>query len=136
MRAKCGYRLWGRARAHLTRNPPCVSDRSTAISWGYESAAPSHSQFIDYNQMQGTRDFSAFLTVPKAIEFLNENNWQQVAANCRELAHSNYVRFCDLLNTQPLCPVTDEFLGQMCSMLIKTSEPQKLQRLLYEKYKI
>lgn len=106
------------------------------ISWGYESASPSHSQFMDYHQMQGTRDFSAFLTVPKAIEFLNENNWLQVAADCRKLAHSNYLRFCNLLNTEPLCPVTDEFLGQMCSMLIKTNSPEKLQRLLYEKYKI
>ena len=106
------------------------------VSWGYKSVMPSNSQFIDYHQMQGTRDFSAFLTVPKLIEFLNENNWMQVAADCRKLAHSNYQRFCDLLNTQPLAPVTDEFLGQMCSMQIKTTETEKLQRLLYEKYKI
>lgn len=106
------------------------------ISWGYESAAPSSSRFIDYHQMQGTRDFSAFLAIPKAIEFLNENNWEQVGADCRALAHSNYQRFCDLLNTEPLCPISDEFLGQMCSMLIKTDEPEKLQRLLFEKYKI
>ena len=106
------------------------------VSWGYQSAAPSHSQFIDYHQMQGTRDFSAFLAVPKAIEFLKENNWPQVAADCRKLAHSNYQRFCDLLQTEPLCPITEEFLGQMCAMLIKTDEPEKLQRLLFEKYKI
>ena len=106
------------------------------VSWGYKSAAPSNSRFIDYHQMQGTRDFSAFLSMPKLIEFLNENDWPQVAADCRKLAHSNYQRFCDLLNTQPLAPITDEFLGQMCSMQIKTTEPEKLQRLLYEKYKI
>jgi len=106
------------------------------ISWGYQSAAPSHSQFLDYNQIQGTRDFTAFLTVPKAIQFLQENNWDKVAAHCRTLAHKNYQRFCTLLGTQPLCPITDEFLGQMCSVPIKTTEPEKLQRLLYEKYKI
>jgi len=106
------------------------------ISWGYQSAAPSSSRFIDYHQMQGTRDFSAFLAIPKTIEFLNEHNWPQVAADCRQLAHSNYQRFCDLLKTEPLCPISDEFLGQMCSMLINTAEPEKLQRLLFEKYKI
>jgi len=106
------------------------------VSWGYESAAPSSSKFLDYHQMQGTRDFSAFLTVPKAIEFFKENNWEQQAANCRQLAHSNYKRFCDLLNTQPVCPINDEFLGQMCSVPINTNEPEKLQRLLYVKYKI
>ena len=106
------------------------------ISWGYEAAMPSGSQFIDYHQMQGTRDFSAFLSVPKAIEFFKENNWKEVTKQCRQIAHSNYQRFCDLLNTQPLAPITDEFLGQMCSMQIKTSAPEQLQRLLFEKYKI
>lgn len=106
------------------------------VSWGYESVAPSISQFLDYHQMQGTRDFSAFLTIPKAIEFLSENNWQQVAADCRRLAHSNYLRFCGLLKSQPLAPVTDEFLGQMCSTSINTDQHEKLQRLLFEKYKI
>ena len=106
------------------------------ISWGYESAKPSDSQFLDYHQLQGTRDYSAFLTVPKTIQFLNENHWPEVAAVCRQLAHSNYTRFCNLLNTQPLCPITDEFLGQMCSIPISTSQPEKLQGLLFEKYKI
>ena len=106
------------------------------ISWGYESAAPSHSQFLDYNEMQGTRDFSAFLTVPRAIQFLKENNWEKVSADCRELARNNYQRFCDLVGSKPLCPLNDDFLGQICSIPIKTNAPEKLQRLLFEKYKI
>ena len=96
----------------------------------------SASKFLDYHQMQGTRDFSAFLTVPKAIEFFEENNWPQRATECRNIAHSNYQRFCDLFQTQPLAPISDEFLGQMCSIQIQTSEPEKLQRLLFEKYNI
>ncbi|PQJ12171.1 aminotransferase [Flavipsychrobacter stenotrophus] len=107
-----------------------------AVSWGYESAAPSHSRFIDYHQMQGTRDFSAFLTTAKALAFMQENNWEQVAANCRQLAQNNYERFCTLVGSTPLCPVTDEFLGQMCSIPIKTTQPEKLQRHLFEHYKI
>jgi isopenicillin-N epimerase len=106
------------------------------VSWGYESTYPSNSQFLDYHQTQGTRDFSAFLTVPKAIQFLQENNWQQVAVDCRNLAHTNYIRFCNLLGSQPLSPVTDQFLGQMCSVPIKTLQAERLQRLLFEKYKI
>lgn len=107
-----------------------------AVSWGYESAAPSSSQFLDYHQMQGTRDFSAFLTVPKAIEFMKENNWTQVAADCRELVRANYQRFCDLVGAQPICPIEDTFLGQMCSIPIKTSQPEKLQRHLFGHYRI
>ena len=106
------------------------------ISWGYESAMPSHSQFLDYHQQQGTRDFTAFLTVPKAIEFLTINEWEIQSKKCREIAHSNTLRFCNLLNTIPLCPITDEFLGQLCSIPIYTNEPETLQRHLFEAYKI
>jgi isopenicillin-N epimerase len=106
------------------------------VSWGWESAAPSHSQFLDYHQMQGTRDFSAFLTVPKAIEFMREHNWEGVAADCRKLVRDNYMRFCELVGSNPICPVTDEFLGQMCSIPIRTDSPEKLQRHLLEAYRI
>ena len=106
------------------------------VSWGYESAAPSHSQFLDYHQMQGTRDFSAFLTVPAAIDFMKQHIWEQVAADCCTLVQKNYQRFCDLLGSAPLCPINDTFLGQMCSIPIKTATPEQLQRLLFEKYKI
>jgi isopenicillin-N epimerase len=106
------------------------------VSWGYESAFPSDSGFLDYHQMQGTRDFSAFLTVQKALDFMQENNWGKISDDCKILARNNYTRFCELLGTKPLCPVTGEFLGQMCSMEINTGEPEKLQRYLFEKYKI
>jgi isopenicillin-N epimerase len=106
------------------------------ISWGYESAMPSHSQFLDYHQLQGTRDFTAFLTVPKAIEFMHSNNWEEQAANCRKLVQANAQRFCDLLGTKPLCPINDTFLGQMFSIPIHTKEPETLQRDLFEAYKI
>ncbi|MBS1635331.1 MAG: aminotransferase class V-fold PLP-dependent enzyme [Bacteroidetes bacterium] len=106
------------------------------VSWGYDSAFPSHSRFLDYHQMQGTRDFSAFLTVPAAIAFLEENNWPEVARECRNLVQRNAPRFCELLKTQPLCPITDDFIGQMFSIPIQTEQPEALQRLLFEVYKI
>lgn len=106
------------------------------VSWGYESAAPSHSQFLDYHQMQGTRDFSSFLTIAASIRFMNENNWTAVSENCKKMARENANRFCELLGTKPLCPISSEFLGQMFSIPVHTTEPEKLQRLLFEKYKI
>lgn len=106
------------------------------ISWGFDSAFPSQSQFIDYHQLQGTRDFSAFLTVARALEFMKAHDWEKVAAGCRKLVQENAMRFCGLLGSTPLCPVSDEFLGQMFSIPLKTAQPEKLQRLLFEKYKI
>lgn len=106
------------------------------VSWGYESDFPGESQFLDYHEYQGTRDISAFLCTPKVIEFLEENNWKEKASACRKLVLDNYQDFCDLLNTKPLCPITEEFLGQMASIPIRTSKPLELKEMLYEKYKI
>jgi isopenicillin-N epimerase len=106
------------------------------VSWGYESAMPSHSQFLDWHQTQGTRDFSAFLTIPAAIKFMRENNWEQVSAQSKKLVRDNALRFCELVGSKPLAPITEEFIGQLFSIPIKTNEPEKLQGHLFEKYKI
>lgn len=106
------------------------------ISWGYESLAPGESQFLDYHELQGTRDVSAFLCTPKVVEFLEQNNWKAVSNSCKQIVLDNYQRFCDLLNTKPLSPITTEFLGQMASVPINTDKPSELKTLLYDKYKI
>ena len=106
------------------------------VSWGYESVAPGESQFLDYHETQGTRDISAFLCTPNVIDFLEENHWKEKSKACKKLVLDNYQRFCDLLNTQPICPITEEFLGQMASIPIVTNNPNELKELLYTKYKI
>ena len=55
------------------------------ISWGYDAEKPSHSQFLDYLQWQGTNDMSAYLTIPDTIKFLKERNWREVSEKCKEL---------------------------------------------------
>ncbi|HRD37204.1 MAG TPA: aminotransferase class V-fold PLP-dependent enzyme [Bacteroidia bacterium] len=106
------------------------------VSWGYEAFFPSDSKFLDWHQMNGTRDYSAFLTIPKAIEFMNQYQWKEVSDRCKKLVRDNALRFCDLAGSQPLCPISDEFLGQLFSIPINTKEPEKLQRHLFEHYKI
>lgn len=106
------------------------------VSWGYESLFPSESQFLDYHEYQGTQDVSQYLCTPKVIEFLETNNWKQVSNDCKKIVRDNYQRFCDLLGTKPICPITDEFLGQMASIPVKTSKPMELKELLYTKYNI
>lgn len=106
------------------------------VSWGYESLFPSDSRFLDYHEIQGTRDISAFLCTPKVIDFLEENNWKQQSETCKKIVLDNYQRFCDLVGTKPICPITNEFLGQMASIPIRTNKPLELKELLCEKYKI
>ena len=107
-----------------------------SVSWGYKSISPSDSLFLDHHQMTGTRDFSAFLTIPKAIEFMQDNHWSQVAISCNELLLRNAQKFCDLLGSQPLAPLTQAFFGQLFSIPLRTSNPIKLKHILYSDYKI
>lgn len=106
------------------------------ISWGYDSAFPSSSIFQDYHQAQGTRDFTAFLTIPESIRFMKEHKWDEVAKACRELVRLNATKFCELLETGPITPVTEDFLGQMFSIPIKPLSPERLQRYLFQTYNI
>jgi len=106
------------------------------VSWGYDSEAPSGNRFLDYHELQGTRDISAFLTAPAAIKFLQENDWETKSRECRELISANYKRFCDLVGSQPICPITEEFLGQMCSIPINCDKPAVLKDLLFDNYQI
>lgn len=106
------------------------------VSWGYESVAPGESQFLDYHELQGTRDVSAFLCTPKVVEFLEENNWKAISESCKQIVLDNYQRFCDLLNTKPLSPLSNEFLGQMASVPINVTNAAELKELLYSKYNI
>lgn len=106
------------------------------VGWGYENEVAIESQFLDYQEYQGTRDEAAFLTAPATIAFLEKHNWPEKAAVCRQLILDNYAIFCELLGSKPICPLTAEFLGQMCSIPIQTTAPLLLKNILFEKYKI
>ncbi len=106
------------------------------VSWGYKSMSPSHSTFLDYHQTNGTRDFSSFLTIPDAIQFMEENHWDDVSRECRELVIHNAPTLCKLLGAVPLAPLNDIFIRQLFSASIKTAEPEKLQSHLFEAYHV
>lgn len=102
------------------------------ISWGYNPNGTFH----EYHQFNGTRDFSAYLTVPKAIEFMRKWDWEAVSADCRQQVLKNAPKLYDVLNTSPLTPLNDSFLAQMCSAEIKTTSPEQLHDLLLSDYNI
>lgn len=106
------------------------------VSWGFNALFPSASEFLDHHQMNGTRDYSAFLTIPAAIEFMEQHNWWQVAAECRKIVIDNAPAICDILQSQPLAPLEGDFIYQLFSTPIKTREPEKLHDLLRDKYRI
>jgi isopenicillin-N epimerase len=106
------------------------------VSWGYDSATPSSSLYLDYHEGQGTRDYSAFCTVPACIEFMQHHKWHDVAASCRKMVHESAAAFCELLQCKPLAPLTDDFVGQMLSLPLRTQKAEELQSTLFRDYKI
>ena len=106
------------------------------VSWGYKAFKPSSSAFLDYHQMIGTRDFSSFLTVPACIEFMNEYKWTEVGSRCRQMVLNEASRFFDLLDAEPISPLNEDWIGQMISIRLNTTEPENLQKLLFHKYRI
>ena len=106
------------------------------ISWGEAGDDPGPSQFLKDNQYQGTRDSSAFLAVPTAIDFQKEHNWDTVKKSCRELNRRTRNRAYEIIHTDPICPNTEEWLGQMASVEVDVNNEQTLKDTLLETYKI
>jgi len=105
------------------------------ISWGKE-VDPSASSFIYENQYQGTRDFSPFLSVSSAINFQKNNNWDAIKEKCRSLTKQTLLILRDILKTELLCPVNDDWLAQMASIELPVKDRLKIKKTLLNNYKI
>ena len=106
------------------------------ISWGYQSDTPSHSQFIDYHETTGTRDFSAFLAVPSAIDFMEEQDWNSKHLSCQQKTIYWAKRLKSVFGFEPISPIDSKFIGQMFSMPIKTNDLVVLKEALFNRFKI
>jgi len=107
------------------------------VSWGYESERPSGSQFIDYHEWQGTRDLAAFLSVPAALEFQKDHDWQAVRMDCHELASSTRQRLNKLTGYTAFCPDSPRWYGQMFSARLPDDiDIEELKESLYDDFGI
>lgn len=107
------------------------------VSWGYEAEVPGDSQFIDYNEWWGTRDISAFLAVPKAIQFQQDQNWAEVRSACHRLAVETWQRIHDLTGETPLHSDPEPWFAQMAvATLPADSDLVALKSRLYDEHRI
>jgi isopenicillin-N epimerase len=67
---------------------------------------------------------------------MEKHNWRTVSHACKQNVLNAAPSFFEALKTHPLAPLTPEFFGQLCSAEVKTTRPEELQKLLFEKYKI
>lgn len=109
------------------------------VSWGYEPVVPGSSQFVDHHEWWGTRDVSAFLSVPSAIRFQAEHDWDAVRAECHLLAREAQRRICELTGIPPLHPASqaDAWFAQLAAApLPQDVDIAVLKSRLYDEYKI
>jgi len=106
------------------------------VSWGYQAEAPSGSKFIDYHEWQGTRDISAFLSVPAAIEFQKKHDWAAMRADCRELVLSARDRLHNLTGLEKVCPDDGEWLGQMAAIPLPELDEKRLKQRLFDEFRV
>jgi isopenicillin-N epimerase len=100
------------------------------FSWGYEGDDPS---FVMRHEKQGTRDPSAQLTVPTAIDWQREHDWDAVRERCHGLARQAVSE----LGLESLVPGRrHDLFGQMVTLRLPDSAPADLKQRLYDEYRI
>jgi isopenicillin-N epimerase len=99
-------------------------------------AQDGRSWLVTYNEGQGTRDPSAFLSVPAAIEFQEQHDWAAERQRCHALASATRQRINALTGELPLCPDSSEFFSQMASVLLPSAEVGEIGRRLSEEFRI
>ena len=108
------------------------------VSWGYHATPEiaTGSRFIDLLQWTGTKDPTAALTIPSAIQFMNDHDWDAVRIECHGLLRQAIERICDLTQLLPAYPLDSDFYSQMGIAPLPNSDLVVLKSRLYDEYKI
>lgn len=107
------------------------------VSWGYESDKPGPSQFIDYHEWQGTRDLAAFLSVPAAIRFQYDYDWESIRKDCHDLTSWTRNKINNTFGFEALSPDSPDWFSQMfATYLPRGIDPEELKTRLYQEYHI
>lgn len=84
----------------------------------------------------GTRDASPYLTIPVAIDFLEQVDLNAFRQRTHWLARYARNRLAELAPRAPLVPDSNEWYGSMAHMPLPALDTERLQRELWEKHSI
>jgi isopenicillin-N epimerase len=104
--------------------------------WPANKTSEVTSRFVREHQWQGTRDISAFLAVPAAIDFQAEHDWTRVREECHELLREARLRIGELTGLEPICPDSLEWYAQMATIPLPKCDAEELKRRLYDEHRI
>ncbi len=101
------------------------------ISWA-EINQPS---FSLRHEMWGTRDMSAFLCIPKALEFREKHDWWTRNSESQALLHKYRDTYAIAFGREKICD--HSWLAQIASVLLPAeTKPMDLWRYLWEEHRI
>ncbi len=106
------------------------------VSWGWQSERPSASRFIDEQEWQGTRDIAVFLSVPAAIQFVQEHNWPRVREECHAMAQYARVEITKVTGLEPISPDSPEWYAQMVALPLPPCDAVALKTQMYDEYRV
>lgn len=99
------------------------------ISHGWSSDT-----LFERTSWQGTRDIAAYLSVPEAIRFQQEHDWDSVRTRCHDLAIDTMQRICDLSGQAPIA--APEFFAQMVTAPLPDVDAEALKQRVYDDYRV
>lgn len=101
---------------------------SGIISWGWHP----ENTFVTRNQMQGTRDVSSFLTVPTAIAWQQEHEWDAVRERCHITLRAFVEEMHALLGTEPIY-ADDSWYAQLAVITLPAGDYTGLKERLMDR---
>lgn len=105
------------------------------LSWGRIPPAQPDQWWEEFI-WPGTRDPSAFLTMPAAIEFLEQVGFDAARGRMHELAQYARHRLVELTRLEPLIPDSPEWYGSMAHVPLPPGDARSLQDQLWRQYGI
>ena len=127
----------------------CCAPKGCAFLWVAASRrADVHPCVVSHNYgkglaaefgWQGTRDASAWLSIPAALSFMAELGWERVRAHNHALAVWAQAMLCGRFGAEPLSPLDGRMIGATATVRLPgrlaemgEDELKKLQRWLYD----
>jgi isopenicillin-N epimerase len=109
--------------------------RTPLLSWGRLPPEPLQ-VWSDEFLWSGTRDPSAYLAVPAAIDFLDQVGWDRFRGHTHALAQYARQRLVELTGQTPLVPDSPNWYGSMAHVPLPPGDAPALQRQLWTEYGI
>jgi len=103
--------------------------------WGEDRLFNSGNEFVDAHHWLGTHDPAAYLSVPAAIDFQEQHDWDTVRTRCHELAVAAVEKASTIAG---VTRVHDDMLYQQMGLveLHDCEDPSQLKQDLYEHHRI